>query len=51
MCLKESCRILLDQHVNVIEWKHIFGMVIDENGPVSFEEEIAIFEKVHKEIR
>ena len=26
-------------------------MVIDENGPISFEEEIAIFEKVHEEIR
>ena len=51
MCLKESCRIMLNQHVNVIEWKHIFGMVIDENGPISFEEEIAIFEKVHEEIR
>ena len=37
--------------VTVVEWKHIFGMVIDENGPISFEEEIAVFEKVHEEIR
>lgn len=28
---------LLKQMVTVVEWKHIFGMVIDDNGPISIE--------------
>ncbi len=32
--------------VTVVEWKHIFGMVIDENGPISIEKELAIFTRV-----
>jgi hypothetical protein len=32
--------------VTVVEWKHIFGMVIDDNGPISLERELAIFVKV-----
>jgi len=37
---------LLRQMVTVVEWKHIFGMVIDENGPISIEKELAIFTRV-----
>jgi len=34
--------------VTVVEWKHIFGMVFDENGPLSLEREIGIFTRVQK---
>jgi len=37
--------------VTVVEWKHIFGLVFDENGSVSLERECAIFEKVQKLIK
>ena len=29
-----------------VEWKHIFGFLFDEDGPVPLEREIAIFERV-----
>ena len=34
--------------VSVVEWKHIFGMVFDENGIISLERELQIFEDVQK---
>jgi len=37
---------MIKQCVTVIEWKHIFGMLFDENGALNLEREIAIFEKV-----
>jgi hypothetical protein len=32
--------------VTVIEFKHIFGGLFDEDGPLSLEREIAIFNRV-----
>lgn len=37
---------LLKQMVTVVEWKHIFGMVFDDEGPLSLEKELAIFVRV-----
>jgi len=34
--------------VTVVEWKHIFGMLFDENGPLSLEKELGIFMKIQK---
>jgi hypothetical protein len=42
---------LLKQMVTVVEWKHIFGMVFDEEGPLSLERELAIFVRVEKLIQ
>jgi len=44
--LYRVCKGLIKQMVTVVEWKHIFGMVIDDNGPISLERELAIFVKV-----
>jgi hypothetical protein len=44
--LYRASRDLIEQCVTVIEWKHIFGMVFDEEGPISLEKECAIFERV-----
>ena len=42
---------LVKQCVTIVEWKHIFGMVFDDEGPLSLERELAIFEKVQKLIQ
>ena len=42
---------LLKQMVTVVEWKHIFGMVFDDEGPLSLERELAIFVRVEKLIQ
>jgi len=42
---------MIKQTVTVIEWKHIFGMVFDEDGPVGVERECEIFNRVQKQIQ
>ena len=42
---------LIEQMVTVVEWKHIFGMVFDEDGPISLERELAIFMRVQKTLQ
>lgn len=37
--------------VTVVEWKHIFGMVFDDEGTLSLERELAIFVRVEKLIK
>jgi len=39
---------LIKQMVTVVEWKHIFGMVFDDDGPLPLEKELAIFVRVEK---
>jgi len=51
MVLYRVCKNLIKQCVTVAEWKHIFGCVFDEDGPLSLEKELAIFEKVQAQIR
>ena len=43
--------MFVEQHVNTVEWRHIFGMCFDDNGVLSLEEELAIFEKIQARIR
>lgn len=35
MILYRAAKNMIKQRVTVIEWKHIFGMVFDEDGPLS----------------
>jgi len=44
--LMKVCQGLIEQMVTVVEWKHIFGMVFDEDGPISLERELGIFIRV-----
>ena len=44
--LYRVCKDLVDQMVAVVEFKHIFGCVFNEQGTLSLREEIAIFERV-----
>jgi hypothetical protein len=46
MIMYRVCKNMVKECVTVIEWKHIFGMVFDEDGPLSLERELAIFERV-----
>jgi len=50
MILYRVSKNLVKQCVTVIEWKHIFGCVFNEDGPISLKEEIAIFERVQTQI-
>jgi len=49
--LEFVCEALVQQNVMVIEWKHIFGMVINDDGPVSLKQEIDIFHRVSKKMQ
>lgn len=41
----------IDELVSVVEYRHIFGMIFDEDGPLSMEREMAIFHKVEDVLR
>lgn len=51
MILYRASKNIIKQTCTVIEWKHILGCLFDENGPLSVEREIAIFEKVETQIK
>jgi hypothetical protein len=36
----------IKENVTVVEYRHIFGFLFDENGPISLEKEIDIFYRV-----
>jgi len=46
--LYRVCKNMIKQMVTVIEFKHIFGGLFDEDGPLSLEREIAIFNRVRE---
>lgn len=46
MILYRVSKNMIKQRVTIVEWKHIFGCVFDEAGPLSLERELAIFERV-----
>ena len=46
MILHRAAKNMIKQTVTVIEWRHILGMVFDEDGVLSLEKELAIFERV-----
>jgi hypothetical protein len=50
MILYRVSKNMIKQCCTVIEWKHIFGMVFDEDGPLPLEKELAIFQRVEKQI-
>jgi hypothetical protein len=37
--------------VTIVEYRHIFGFLFDENGPLTVEQELEIFHRVEKNIR
>lgn len=41
----------IDEMIAVVEYRHIFGCLHDEDGPVSLEREMAIFTKVYAQFR
>lgn len=41
----------IEELVSIVEYRHIFGMVFDEDGPLSMEREMAIFHKVENVLR
>jgi len=51
MILYRVAKNMVKQCVTVIEWKHIFGGLFNDDGPVSIRDEIAIFEKIQKIIQ
>jgi hypothetical protein len=42
---------MIKQCITVVEWKHIFGMVFDEEGPIGVKRECEIFNRVQEELR
>lgn len=50
-CLYRVCEDYIKELVCVCEYRHIFGMLLDENGPLSMEREMAIFKRVEQNIR
>ena len=50
--LIKVCRVFIKQMVSVLELRHIFGFVIDDDGqPVPLEEEVKIFERAQTKIQ
>ena len=38
-----ACKDAINQMVTVVEFKHIFGHIYDENGPIDLNEELELF--------
>lgn len=51
MILYRASKNMIKQVVTVVEWRHILGCVFDEDGVLSLERELAIFERVQYQIR
>ena len=50
--LFKVCKLFIKQMVFVVEMRHVFGMIIDDQGnKLSTEEEIAIYHRVQKKIQ
>lgn len=47
----KSCKNYINELVTIVEWRHIFGCLHDEDGPVSIDRELDIFYKVEKLIQ
>ena len=41
----------IEEMVTVVEYRHIFGMLFDEEGPLSLDREMAIFQEVYDVLR
>ena len=51
MMLYRSCKDTIDQLVTVIELRHVFGCVFNEDGALDLKAELAIFKKVENLIQ
>lgn len=50
--LFKICKVYIKEMVFVLELRHIFGMVINDDGnPIGVEKELEIFERVLKKIQ
>lgn len=51
-CLQKVCKIFIKQTVFILELRHIFGMVIDDNGQkIGVKAEMEIFKRVQEKIK
>jgi hypothetical protein len=41
----------IEEMVTVVEYRHIFGMLFDDDGPLSLDREMLIFQEVYNVIR
>lgn len=51
MILYRACKDQVNQMVTIVEWKHIFGFLFDEDGPIPLDRECAIFERVQEKMK
>jgi len=49
--LFETSKRMIEELVCVIEYRHIFGMVFDDNGPLTADQEMEIFYRVESTLR
>ncbi len=50
--LEEVCRSFVREHIYFVELKHIFGIVIDNEGKsISLEDELKIWERVRAKVK
>ena len=49
--LEHVCEGIIKQNVVMVEWKHIFGMVFNDEGPLALKDELEIFHRVQKRIQ
>jgi hypothetical protein len=49
--LYRSSKQYIKEMVTLVEYRHIFGFVFNENGPLSVEQELEIFHRVETNIR
>lgn len=46
MCVFDACKKLISELVCVVEHRHIFGQVYNDNGRLNVDEEMAVWHKV-----
>lgn len=49
--LYRASKNYIKEMVTIVEYRHIFGMVFDDNGPLTVEQELQIFKRVEMNIR
>ena len=51
MSMFNCCKRVCKQNVWIIEFHHFFGSLYDEDGPISWQRELAVFIKIESELR
>jgi hypothetical protein len=44
--LVKTCKNYLKEYCTIVEFRHVYGCLFDDDGPVSLEKELSIFRKV-----